>query len=81
MSLFGNKHTPEQPQEEEAEYYVYPVLEGTDYRVHTSDSPFCDDPTCPCHEDADAIHTLNDAYQNGLASTEDADNIYRGRTL
>jgi len=62
--------------------YVYPILEGTDYRVHTPDHPFCDDVDgCPCHEDKEAIDELNGYYQEGLVSAQDADNIYRGKTL
>lgn len=67
--------------DEDQEYYVYPVLEGSDYREHTTDHPFCGDMTCPCHEDQDNIEELNGYHQEGLVSTGDADNIYHGRTL
>jgi hypothetical protein len=60
---------------------VYPILEGTDYREHTPGHPFCADPSCPCHEDADAINELHGYYQDGLVSAQDADHIYRGKTL
>ena len=64
------------------EYYVIPILDGTDYREHTPDHPFCDDVEgCPCHEDQEAIEELNGYYQDGLVSASDADNIYRGKTL
>jgi hypothetical protein len=63
------------------EYYVIPILEGTDYRIHTDDHPFCDDMSCPCHEDPENVETLGQAYADGLASTGDADRIYRGKTL
>jgi len=63
------------------EYYVYPVLEGSDYREHTPDHPFCGDMSCPCHEDQANIDKLNGHYQDGLVSQQDADNIYRGKTL
>jgi hypothetical protein len=80
MSLFSSK-----PQEEPTssldelgeEYYVYPVEE---WPLHTPDHPFCDDLTCPCHEDQDAINDLNNCYQDGLVSRDDADRIYRGLT-
>ena len=41
------KHASAVPEDE---YYVYPILEGTDYRIHTPEHPFCEDMTCPCHE-------------------------------
>lgn len=63
------------------EYYVYPVLNGTDYREHTPDHPFCGDLSCPCHEDHEAIQELGGYYQDGLVSGSDADNIYHGRTI
>ena len=74
------KHAPAMPDPDE-EYYVYPILDGTDYREHTDDHPFCDDPTCPCKENQDAIGELNGHYQEGLVSSADADRISRGHTL
>jgi len=64
-----------------SEYYVYPVLEGSDYREHCPGHEFCDDLSCPCHEDQDNIDQLDGYYQQGLVSSQDADNIYRGQTL
>jgi hypothetical protein len=63
------------------EYYVYPILEGTDYREHTEDHLFCDDPTCPCHEDEENQQTLQEWYDDGLIGSVDGDNIYHGRTI
>jgi hypothetical protein len=85
MSLFGNKKQTTNDDDEATdvtenlgeEYYVSPV----DPIIHTPENPFCDDMTCPCHDDTDAINDLNDAYQGGLVSREDADRIYRGRTI
>jgi hypothetical protein len=68
---------PEEPEE----YYVYPILPGTDYRIHTPEHPFCDDSSCPCKSDQEAIDTLNGYYQDGLVSAEDADKMYKGKTL
>ena len=68
-------------QNEEEEYYVYPVMEGTDYREHTADHPFCDDPTCPCKEDPENRQTLQGWYDEGLISAADGELIYRGRTI
>lgn len=80
MSLFPRKYAEEpsySPEELGDEYYAYPV----EYPVHTSENPFCDDLSCPCHEDADAVNDLTSYYQDGLVSREDADRIYRGKTI
>ncbi len=42
---------------------------------------FCTDMACPCHEDSDEIGLLNTFYQDGEVSVEDADRIFRGRTV
>ena len=77
MAIFGKKHTADQ---EEDEYYVVPMI-PVDETIHSADHPFCDDMTCPCHEDSDAVGELNGYHQDGLVSTNDADRIYRGKTL
>jgi hypothetical protein len=63
------------------EYYVYPVLSGTDYREHTPDHPFCGDDDCPCHEDEGNLELLNEWYQGGLIGSVDGDHIYHGRVI
>ena len=68
------------PDNEDGEYYVIPVI-PVDQAVHTPDHPFCDDLSCPCHEDQANIDTLNGYYQDGLVSAEDAHRIYRGHTI
>jgi hypothetical protein len=80
MPLFSRNHHEEPSSSDELgeEYYAYPV---EDFPVHTAENPFCDDMSCPCHEDKDAINDLTDYYQDGLVSREDADRIYRGQTL
>lgn len=52
-----------------------------DYKQHTVGRPFCDDETCDCKEDQDAINELHQQYQDGLASEQDVQNIYHGRTF
>ena len=81
MSLFSKKQSEEftsSLDELGEEYYVYPV---EDLPFHTLDHPFCDDLTCPCHEDQEAIAELHGYYDAGLVSRDDADRIYRGLTL
>lgn len=63
------------------EYYVYPVVEGADYREHTEERPFCADGDCPCHEDDENQETLTGWYNEGLIGTVDGDLIYHGGTI
>jgi len=64
-----------QPDEE------YEVIAINDPAFEHAQSGFCYDMPCPCHEDKDNIHNLGQAVTDGLASTADADRIYRGRTV
>lgn len=64
--------------EELGEEYEVDIV---DVQIHTAEHPFCDDMTCPCHEDGDLIEALGEAVQEGFASVGDADRIYRGRTV
>ena len=41
------------PQTETADYYAVVVGEMEDPILHTDEHPFCDDPECPCQEEAD----------------------------
>jgi hypothetical protein len=71
----GNNSTEEtEPLGEE--YEVVP----SEFRFHDG-SGLGSDPTCPDKEDQDNIQALGQAVQNGLASSADADRIYRGRTV
>jgi hypothetical protein len=49
--------------------------------LHSAEYPFCYDTSCACHEDAELIDNLNSQVRDGLASTQDADNIYRRRII
>jgi hypothetical protein len=42
---------------------------------------FCDDMSHECHENQESITDLNQDVENGLASTGDADRIYRNQTF
>lgn len=42
---------------------------------------FCHDASCPCKESQTLIGELNDHVQNGLASTDDANRIYKGKVV
>ena len=54
-----------------------PVI-PTDTLNHSQAHPFCDDPTCSCHENTEAVNQVNAWHQEGLISTNDATEIVRG---
>ncbi len=62
---------------EDYEYTVVPSIASDG--IHTDESPFCSDASCPCHEDQDAIGNLYQHWQDGEVSDQDRDNIYHGR--
>jgi len=58
--------------------YVIPI----DHIFHTEDHPFCFvDPTCPCHENQEAIERVAQWVQDGLLTPEEATNFVAGKTL
>ena len=57
-----------------------PVI-PTDAIEHTADHPFCWDETCYCHENEENIAQVNEAYQEGRISADDATRIVRGQTF
>lgn len=63
------------------EYYVYPILPGTDYREHSEDRRFCGEDDCPCHEDEENLEYLTEWYNDGLIGSVDGEHIYHGRTI
>ncbi len=78
--MFGKKHTDDQEEYPQYGDNFIPII-PSDYSVHTADNPFCDDMSCPCHEDQSATYDLNGYYSDGLVSRDDADRIYRGKTF
>lgn len=42
---------------------------------------FCYDGTCPCHESHELMRDLGYAVVDGLATTEDANRIYKGKNV
>ena len=51
-----------------------------DYHEH-NDSGFCDNMPHVCHEDPESIADLNTAIQEGEITVNEADLIYRGKTV
>lgn len=82
MGLFSRQQhssSTNDEDDEDEEYYVYPV--DPSMGLHNADHLFCDDPTCPCHEDQDNMATLQGWYDEGLIGESDGKKIYRGQTL
>ena len=50
------------------------------YSEH-SEHPFCYDMSCPCHEDSESMNMVGHYVNDGLMTTSEADNLYRGRTM
>ena len=49
--------------------------------VHTDDSPFCLDPTCPDREDEEAINAVAQQVEDGLLTPDEATRTVQGRQL
>ncbi len=61
--------------------FAYIVLMD-DPIIHTADHPFCFcDPGCPCHEDQEAIQTVNHWVQEGSMTPQEATQYILGRTF
>jgi len=59
---------------------VIPVVrnEDEDVIIHTDDHPFCEDLSCPCHADQNALAAVGDLVTNGLMTPAEADAVYHG---
>jgi hypothetical protein len=66
---------------EEYEVLVTGLNADGDPIPHTGDHPFCDDPTCPCKDDAEAIQTVAAWVDSGLMTRGEADFFYQGKTF
>ena len=63
-------------------FFTQPIpIPMEDDLVHTDHDPFCSDPSCPCHSDPDLIAEVNDQYEAGLLTPEEATNYVMGRQL
>ena len=62
------------------DYTVVPAI-PTDFLEHDEEHLFCDDMSCPCHEDSFSTGLVGQQVSNGLLTPTEADQLYRGRTL
>ncbi len=72
---------PKHTRDEDYEYTVMPNVPPTQAIEHTPDRPFCNDPSCPCHEDPEAIGMVNQYYQDGLITADDATRTIKGKQI
>lgn len=57
-----------------------PVIPTDDIR-HTTKRPFCFSDSCGCHEDPELIDPVNQAYQDGELTAEEATRYTQGRQV
>lgn len=74
--------TENQTPKEDEEYYVVPPIfyEEGDALAH-NESGFCDQMEHECHENPELVNELGQLVQDGQVTPEEADRIYRGKTL
>lgn len=52
-----------------------------DEPLHQDTTPFCYDPSCPCHEDSLLIAPITQAVAEGLLTPDEASALVAGKTL
>jgi hypothetical protein len=57
------------------------VVVPEEHPLHTPERPFCIDETCLCHEDQEALNTVNAMVQSGLLTPDEATAFIQGRTV
>ncbi len=57
--------------------YLVPV----EYELHTPETPFCYDQTCPCHEDQDDMSLVAQYVDTGLLTPQEATDFVGGHTV
>jgi hypothetical protein len=61
------------------------VIPMEDELVHTDSRPYCDDVTCPCHDedddDARFMETLGTPLMDGLLTPSEVQRLYWGEGL
>jgi hypothetical protein len=56
---------------------VVPYIVYVDF-IHNDEYLFCDDPSCPCHDDQDLQADLGDALAEGRVRDNDAGRVWSG---
>ena len=56
------------------------VVKTLDDLIHTNEQPLCQDPSCPCHEDANLVREyITKPLDNGLLTNPKALRLFWGR--
>jgi hypothetical protein len=68
---------------EEDDYLVVPVIpvEEEDDILHTAACPFCQNASCGCHEDPTLLAEVEQAYQDGLLTPDEATGLTLGKAI
>jgi hypothetical protein len=66
--------------EEEEEEEVWTGVYNADL-AHTNENPFCDDDSCDCHQEPDAVEQVQQDIQDGLMTTDEATRHYYGKNI
>lgn len=61
--------------------FAYVIFVDEHELLHTADHPFCWNSTCGCHEDQDAIATVQQYIVDGLLTPGEAALFVSGRTF
>jgi hypothetical protein len=61
--------------------FAYVIFVDEHDLLHTADHPFCWNSTCQCHEDQEAIVTVQQYISDGLMTTYEATLLVSGRTV
>ena len=69
------------PIESLADNFAYVILVDEHELLHTPDHPFCWNNTCKCHDDQDAILSVQQYIVNGLMAPDEATLFVSGRTV
>ena len=57
------------------------VIPMEDPLLHTTDNPFCSDPSCPCHRDPLLIAEVNQKVAQGLLTAGEATRVVMGQQV
>lgn len=57
------------------------VIPMEDDLIHTSETPFCSDPTCPCKEDPDLLADVAQQVESGLLTPDEATRLVTGQQV
>ena len=57
------------------------IIPVEDDILHTQESPFCDHPMCPCHEDSELLSDVALAIDQGLLTPDEATRVVMGKTV